>query len=137
MRLSALTSSLLFLLLPATGTYADSGAGLYPPGLQPLITRANVLLSTGQFNEAARVYSEAIGGYLAMLCFLAGVLGECYKPRGRARLRIGTLLLRPRARIRSLVQPTGVQNLDFWGCSRDAAYCARTLICRRVRCWVT
>ncbi|KAJ7799680.1 hypothetical protein B0H14DRAFT_3092771 [Mycena olivaceomarginata] len=60
MRLSALTSSLLFLLLPATGTYADSGAGLYPPGLQPLITRANVLLSTGQFNEAARVYSEAI-----------------------------------------------------------------------------
>ncbi|KAJ7825460.1 hypothetical protein B0H13DRAFT_2122282 [Mycena leptocephala] len=58
MRLSALTSSLLFLLLPATGTYADSG--LYPPGLQPLITRANVLLSTGQFNEAAKVYSEAI-----------------------------------------------------------------------------
>ncbi|KAJ7124434.1 hypothetical protein C8R44DRAFT_783492 [Mycena epipterygia] len=60
MRLSALTSSLLFLLLPATGTYADSGSGLYPPGLQPLITRANVLLSTGQFNEAAKVYSEAI-----------------------------------------------------------------------------
>ncbi|KAJ6544370.1 hypothetical protein B0H19DRAFT_1170472 [Mycena capillaripes] len=60
MRLSALTSSLVFLLLPATGTYADSGAGLYPPGLQPLITRANVLLSSGQFNEAAKVYSEAI-----------------------------------------------------------------------------
>ncbi|KAJ7476828.1 hypothetical protein B0H11DRAFT_2030850 [Mycena galericulata] len=60
MRLSALTSSFLFLLLPATGTYADSGAGLYPPGLQPLITRANVLLSSGQFNEAAKVYSEAI-----------------------------------------------------------------------------
>ncbi|KAJ6579674.1 hypothetical protein DFH09DRAFT_1246175 [Mycena vulgaris] len=61
MRLSALSSSLLFLLLPATGAYADAG-GLYPPGLQPLITRANVLLSAGQFNEAAKVYSEAIGG---------------------------------------------------------------------------
>ncbi|KAJ7499926.1 hypothetical protein FB451DRAFT_1206987 [Mycena latifolia] len=60
MRFPALTSSLLFLLLPATGTYADTGAGLYPPGLQPLITRANVLLSTGQFSEAAKVYSEAI-----------------------------------------------------------------------------
>ncbi|KAJ6506356.1 hypothetical protein C8R47DRAFT_1241698 [Mycena vitilis] len=60
MRLSALTSTLLFLLLPATGTLADSGTGLYPPGLQPLIARANVLLSTGQFNDAAKAYSEAI-----------------------------------------------------------------------------
>ncbi|KAJ7628502.1 hypothetical protein FB45DRAFT_918432 [Roridomyces roridus] len=60
MRLTALTSSLLFLLLPATGVYADANAGLYPPGLQPLITRANVLLSSGQFSEAAKVYSEAI-----------------------------------------------------------------------------
>jgi hypothetical protein len=137
MRLSALTSSLLFLLLPATGTYADSGAGLYPPGLQPLITRANVLLSTGQFNEAARVYSEAIGGYLAMLYFLAGVLGECYKPRGRARLRIGTCCYDRVHGFGALVQPTGVQNLDFWGCSRDVVYCARALIYRRVRCWVT
>ncbi|KAJ6473119.1 hypothetical protein C8R45DRAFT_1012292 [Mycena sanguinolenta] len=58
MRISALTSSLIFLLLPVTGVYASDE--LYPPGLQPLITRANVLLSTGQFNEAARVYSEAI-----------------------------------------------------------------------------
>ncbi|KAJ7166098.1 hypothetical protein C8R46DRAFT_900073 [Mycena filopes] len=41
------------------GTGAAAG-GLYPPGLQPLITRANVLLSTGQFSEAARVYGEAI-----------------------------------------------------------------------------
>ncbi|KAJ7775622.1 hypothetical protein DFH07DRAFT_901602 [Mycena maculata] len=60
MRLSALSSTLLFLFLPITGSYADSGAGLYPPGLQPLITRANVLLSSGQFSEAAKVYSEAI-----------------------------------------------------------------------------
>lgn len=61
MRLPGLRSSLLFFLLPVT--YADSSgnAGLYPPGLQPLITRANVLLSSGQFSEAAKVYSEAIG----------------------------------------------------------------------------
>ncbi|KAJ7683899.1 hypothetical protein B0H17DRAFT_985666 [Mycena rosella] len=45
-------------LLPGTG--ADTATGLYPPGLQPLITRANVLLATGQFGEAAKVYSEAI-----------------------------------------------------------------------------
>ncbi|KXN88325.1 hypothetical protein AN958_07470 [Leucoagaricus sp. SymC.cos] len=46
-----------FLLLG--GVYADQG-GLYPPGLLPLINRANALLSTGQFNEAAKIYSEAI-----------------------------------------------------------------------------
>ncbi|KAF7314087.1 hypothetical protein HMN09_00567800 [Mycena chlorophos] len=60
MRVYALTSSLVCLLLGATRARADSGSGLYPPGLQPLITRANVLLSSGQFSEAARVYSEAI-----------------------------------------------------------------------------
>ncbi|KAJ7062768.1 hypothetical protein C8F01DRAFT_1056608 [Mycena amicta] len=60
MRVYALTSSLLCLLLGSTGARADAGSGLYPPGLQPLITRANVLLSSGQFSEAARVYSEAI-----------------------------------------------------------------------------
>jgi DnaJ family protein C protein 3 len=55
MRFLALTS-----LLTIVGTvYADAG-GLYPPGLLPLINRANVLLSTGQFNEAVRIYSEAI-----------------------------------------------------------------------------
>ncbi|KAF7309162.1 hypothetical protein MKEN_01118500 [Mycena kentingensis (nom. inval.)] len=58
MRIHALTSSLVCLLLASTGARADSG--LYPPGLQPLITRANVLLSSGQFSEAARMYSEAI-----------------------------------------------------------------------------
>ncbi|KAJ7174661.1 hypothetical protein C8R46DRAFT_1031287 [Mycena filopes] len=35
------------------GTGAAAG-GLYPPGLQPLITRANVLLSTGQFSEGGK-----------------------------------------------------------------------------------
>ncbi|KAF8997995.1 hypothetical protein BDQ17DRAFT_830360 [Cyathus striatus] len=52
----------LLLLLPAA-VLADPSAGaggLYPPGLLPLINRANILLSTGQFNEAAKLYSEAI-----------------------------------------------------------------------------
>ena len=56
MRLPRLALCLLLL----GGVYADK-AGLYPPGLLPLITRANTLLSTGHFNEAAKVYSEAIG----------------------------------------------------------------------------
>ncbi|KAK0448228.1 hypothetical protein EV421DRAFT_1786383 [Armillaria borealis] len=46
------------LVLLISNVYADGG--LYPPGLLPLINRANSLLSTGQFNEAARIYSEAI-----------------------------------------------------------------------------
>ena len=52
--------SLALCLLLFGGVYAEK-AGLYPPGLLPLINRANTLLSTGQFNEAARVYSEALG----------------------------------------------------------------------------
>lgn len=36
------------------------GGGLDPPGLAPLITRANVLLSAGQFSDAVRSYSDAI-----------------------------------------------------------------------------
>jgi DnaJ family protein C protein 3 len=69
MRFIALTSLLLLIanspkesLLVSASTDSASGAGgLYPPGLLPLINRANVLLSSGQFNEAARIYSEAIG----------------------------------------------------------------------------
>ncbi|THH21286.1 hypothetical protein EW146_g263 [Bondarzewia mesenterica] len=38
----------------------NGGAALYPPGLMPLINRANVLLSSGQFNDAAAAYTEAI-----------------------------------------------------------------------------
>ncbi|EGO04165.1 hypothetical protein SERLA73DRAFT_164479 [Serpula lacrymans var. lacrymans S7.3] len=58
MRLLALSS----LLILAIGTSADPSAGssLYPPGLLPLINRANTLLSSGQFGEAAKTYSEAI-----------------------------------------------------------------------------
>ncbi|KAF9530873.1 hypothetical protein CPB83DRAFT_868305 [Crepidotus variabilis] len=64
MRLLSLTT-LLFLghasLNPnlSFATAADSG-GVYPPGLGPLISKANVLLSAGQFGEAAKVYTEAI-----------------------------------------------------------------------------
>ncbi|TCD66214.1 hypothetical protein EIP91_001661 [Steccherinum ochraceum] len=54
-------------LLPTTllgfclGVNADPSAGaLYPPGLQPLIARANALLSAGQFNDAIKAYSDAI-----------------------------------------------------------------------------
>jgi DnaJ family protein C protein 3 len=39
---------------------ADTAGGLYPPGLLPLVNRANALLISGQFNDAARLYSEAI-----------------------------------------------------------------------------
>ena len=38
-----------------------SGTSLYPEELIPLITRADALLTAGQFNDAARAYSEAIG----------------------------------------------------------------------------
>ena len=52
-------------LLTALSVVADpsSGAALYPPGLQPLIIRANALLSAGTFHDAAKAYSEAIGTY--------------------------------------------------------------------------
>ncbi|KAF9037051.1 hypothetical protein BJ165DRAFT_1503016 [Panaeolus papilionaceus] len=63
MRLLTLTP-LLFLLSPTPLSpllvSASADSGLYPPGLLPLINKANILLSTGQFGEAAKVYSEAI-----------------------------------------------------------------------------
>jgi DnaJ family protein C protein 3 len=53
----------LSLLLTTFSALADPSAGsaLYPPGLQPLINRANALLSAGTFHDAAKAYSEAIG----------------------------------------------------------------------------
>jgi DnaJ family protein C protein 3 len=53
----------LSILLSTLSVLADPSAGsaLYPPGLQPLITRANALLSAGTFHDAAKAYSEAIG----------------------------------------------------------------------------
>ena len=38
----------------------ESGSALYPPGLQPLISKANLLLSSGHYADAARTYTEAI-----------------------------------------------------------------------------
>lgn len=65
MRLGRTIPSVVFSLL-ATFVDAEPAAGngsLDPPGLQPLIARANVLLSSGQFGEAARTYTEAIGSF--------------------------------------------------------------------------
>jgi len=59
-----LSYAVLFFL--ASFADADPAAGnvsLEPPGLQPLINKANALLSAGQFNEAARTYTEAIGTF--------------------------------------------------------------------------
>jgi hypothetical protein len=53
------------LLIAGIGASADS-AGLYPPGLLPIINRANGLFSAGQYNDAARAYSEAIGTYVVL-----------------------------------------------------------------------
>lgn len=53
-------------LIPLLGalqyTNADAPSGaLYPPGYLPLVNRANVLLASGKFTEAAHSYTEAIG----------------------------------------------------------------------------
>ncbi|KAG6847927.1 hypothetical protein H0H93_004826 [Arthromyces matolae] len=57
-RLPALASILLIVSGTAFGD--SSTGGIYPSNLQPLVTRANDHLSAGQFNDAARTYSEAI-----------------------------------------------------------------------------
>ena len=63
MRLGRTIPYVVFTLL-TTFVDAEPTAGngsLDPPGLQPLINRANTLLSSGQFHEAAKTYTEAIG----------------------------------------------------------------------------
>ncbi|KII90501.1 hypothetical protein PLICRDRAFT_136767 [Plicaturopsis crispa FD-325 SS-3] len=57
MRLFALVP---LLVLAGVARADPSGSALYPPGLLPLINRANALLSTGQFSDAAKAYTEAI-----------------------------------------------------------------------------
>jgi DnaJ homolog subfamily C member 3 len=52
--------SILLTILPVLAD-PSAGSALYPPGLRPLISRANALLSAGTFHDAARAYSEAIG----------------------------------------------------------------------------
>lgn len=46
---------------PTSRADPAAGGALYPPGLQPLIHRANTLFGLGQFSDAAKAYSEAIG----------------------------------------------------------------------------
>lgn len=58
-----LASLFLPLLAVVPAVLADSGSGLYPPGFVPLLNKANGLLSSGKFADAARAYSEAIGVY--------------------------------------------------------------------------
>ena len=61
-RLHALVAPLLSVLLYGANAEPSAPAGeLYPPGYLPLVNRANALLSAGQFNDAARAYSDAIG----------------------------------------------------------------------------
>ncbi|KDQ52052.1 hypothetical protein JAAARDRAFT_184645 [Jaapia argillacea MUCL 33604] len=61
MRIAALAATLILgFCHVAFADPAGGGSALYPPGLLPLINRANAYLSAGQFNDAARTYSEAI-----------------------------------------------------------------------------
>ena len=54
-----------------------SGTSLYPEELIPLITRADALLTAGQFNDAAKAYSEAIGEHKLQSGFSAlGIVGK-------------------------------------------------------------
>jgi DnaJ homolog subfamily C member 3 len=69
MRLLSLSSILILLACNGSTFVYGADSELYPPGLLPLINRANILLSTGQFNEAAKVYSEAIGKVPFFLSF--------------------------------------------------------------------
>ncbi|KAH7888252.1 hypothetical protein F5I97DRAFT_1866872 [Phlebopus sp. FC_14] len=58
MRLRSL-SYLLLLVAPALADPSSSGS-IAHPALQPLIARADALLSAGQFSDAARSYTDAI-----------------------------------------------------------------------------
>lgn len=60
-----LFSTVATLLFISSSTAADAtpteGSGtVEPPSLKPIVSRANVLLSAGQFHDAAKSYSDAI-----------------------------------------------------------------------------
>lgn len=60
LRLNSLIAPVVTVLL--YGVNAEPSAGeLYPSGYLPLVNKANTLLSAGQFNDAAKAYSDAIG----------------------------------------------------------------------------
>ncbi|KAI0686160.1 hypothetical protein C8Q76DRAFT_761933 [Earliella scabrosa] len=63
-RLSVLLSLVLVGLVYNANAQVNqiAGTSLYPEELIPLITRADALLTAGQFNDAAKAYSEAIEG---------------------------------------------------------------------------
>lgn len=86
MRISILVLAPMLVLL--LGAHADGNSALYPPGLQPLINRANTLLSLGQFNDAAKGYSEAIGMFLT-LSSLSSTL-KCNPNRVQINLQLTT-----------------------------------------------
>lgn len=58
MRLRCFAGLLLLLAKPVLSD--TSSSGLAPPGLHPLIVRGDALLSAGQFNDAAKTYTDAI-----------------------------------------------------------------------------
>lgn len=59
--LTWLTLPVLFASVLADPSTAAAGSALYPPGLLSLVNKANLFLSTGQYNDAVKAYSEAIG----------------------------------------------------------------------------
>ena len=65
LRLHAFVVPLLSVLVYGANAEPSAPSGeLYPPGYLPLVNRANALLTAGQFNDAARAYSEAIGEFI-------------------------------------------------------------------------
>ena len=67
---SPLSSSVWPTMQTPTTTYFS----LYPEELVPLITRADALLTAGQFGEAAKAYSEAIG--MCAVSFITVSIGQ-------------------------------------------------------------
>ncbi|KAG9308738.1 hypothetical protein JVU11DRAFT_11526 [Chiua virens] len=69
MRLPTL-AGLLLLVSPVLADPSNSSGSIAHPNLHPLIARADALLSAGQFNDAAKTYTEAIslspGDYLLL-----------------------------------------------------------------------
>jgi DnaJ homolog subfamily C member 3 len=65
LRLNTFIAPVLTVLLYGANAEPSTGE-LYPPGYLPLVNKANVLLSAGQFNDAAKAYSEAIGTCISL-----------------------------------------------------------------------
>lgn len=71
LRLNTLILPVVSVLLYGANAEPSPPAGeLYPPGYLPLVNRANALLSAGQFNDATKAYSEAIGMPVVFACLI-------------------------------------------------------------------